>query len=258
MKIKKIKIKKPKKIKVKKIRKVKAFKPKSIISGLLNKTRLYISSSRSPKSLLSRVVIDVFSGITKLSTDWLSPVGIYKNMNQKYGKDWIELSPIAFREDSFGSNVDKVLALKTLLRTDAYFNDPFVFEKITIAFNDIPISKTAYQELLPDQIAYSLIQAHIFRDEMVMSEDVEVFIVMQLLDSGFPIFLWPFDIENDTIPDEAYEITNRIKEWIDNSAEDIDEDLNVYLEKYFDLLDILNNKIKEDSDSLVELKSKRR
>jgi len=250
-----MKLKKPKKIRIKK---AKFKKPKSTISGLANKARQYIMAARSPKSFLSRVLTDTFKGLTKMSSDYLAPMAIYKTMLKRYNHEWIELLPGAFREEQYGNHVDKVLAVKSLLRNDLYFKDPFVFEKVTLALNDIPISNDAYQELLPDQIAYSLIQAHIFRDKVVMSGDVEVYIVMHLLDCGFPILLWPFDIENDSVPKDVVVITERVKEWLGSPEEELDEDLHLYVEKYFDMLDILMSHLDRDGASLDALGFRRR
>lgn len=175
---------------------------------------------------------------------------LFRYLYEKYNQfDWISYDTHAFLANDYESeNIDKILALKLLLKTDAYFNIPYAFENVTLALNDIPVIPDTPQNIFPDQIAYSVMIANIFRDHP-MSEDVEAYIISQIIDDGYSVLLFPLDIEGPFVPKEIVDMTKEVEAFIEDETGKVElsDAGKEQLDMYYDLLDILHDKLKEEA-----------
>jgi hypothetical protein len=178
---------------------------------------------------------------------------LFRYLYKKYSQfDWVGYDTHAFLADDYESkNIDKILALKLLLKTDAYFNIPYAFESVTLALNDAPVIPDTPQNIFPDQIAYSVMIANIFRDQD-MSESVEAYIISQMIDSGYSVLLFPMDIEGSFVPKEMTDVTKEVEAFIEDETGKIElsDAGKEQLDMYYDLLDILHDKLKMEVEDV--------
>ena len=178
-----------------------------------------LTGMHNPKSLLSLAMYDtstpMFESPKLSSGDFVSPIKLLGILNKKYGEEWLGYDTHAFLAEEYSEReLDKIMALKCLFVKDDFFNKPYVFEKTVLAFNDAPVSPGVYQDVDACYIAYALCVAHVLRPGAIMSNSVQEYIVAQLLDDGYSVFLYPFDFETSGMPDEVKRVTSRIKSMI--------------------------------------------
>lgn len=195
------------------------------------------------KSLLAAQAVEFI----KSSSGDQNVFKLFKYLYYKYDElEWIDYDTHSFLADEYeAANIDKILALKLLLRTNRYFENPYAFESVTLAFNDMPILVDIPQNIFPNQLAYSVLVADIFRD-YEMSEDVEVYIISQLVDDNYCVMLYPLDIEGPFVPKEVVAITKEIDEFL-KAGDDkpvLSEAGEIQLEMYNDLLDLVHERLK--------------
>ena len=99
-----------------------------------------------------------------------TPLELLEYMNLQFDKDWIYWEPETIFQQMDWSSVDqssynknKINAIKVVLNNDTFWKDWVVFEKTTLAFNNVPPNFTVIEEVSPAQMAYAIRVAYQMR-----------------------------------------------------------------------------------------------
>jgi len=218
-------------------------KPKGILTTMFMLKRA-LNVMRSPSSLIPMAVAKFTLNTVKLSSEKTGPISTLRRMFELFGEEWFDLDPeVLMANEYVRGNLDMVMAVRNLLISNDYFNIPIVFEKISLAINGLAVIPDMIQDLNPGVIAYSMFIANVLRDENI-SATVEDYIVAQLDDDGYSVYLFPFDIDDRELTAEQKEITKAIDNYINSG--NIEAKYEEHLNKYYDVLTYIIKKIKED------------
>lgn len=177
------------------------------------------------------------------------PVALLHMATNFWGQDWLDWEPetIIQTADMDGIELDavmlnKLFAIRVVLKTEEFFEDPRVFEKVCIAFSDRIVDWGLLQEpRIPECAAtVAIVNGHIKRGKF--SERIAAYVAGIAVKDGYLILPpqlqfaeFPFSMQlAETIGDEILEIQDALMQAI--HSENIDDVPEEYLTQYMRIL----------------------
>lgn len=135
-----------------------------------------------------------------------TPKELFEYMTDKYGFEWTKWEPETIwqttgAEDSYVKN--KLQAIQVIVNNQMFWTEWEVFEKVTLAFNNIPPNFQVIEEVSPAQMAFAIRSAYkIRRDarckvsgkEPVFNQEVKIYIATRAYLDGTVYLPGPLDI----------------------------------------------------------------
>lgn len=167
-----------------------------------------VRRASSPKAILPRMGITQFAGRVwneeKISS--VSVLGIYKQMNELYKRDWWDWEPetiwASLVDDGYDDITEElknaVLALQTILNTNQAHENWHIFENVGQAFNFNTVSFSIIQPLELDEISLTLKILNTIRPKQIFESEIDGYVAACAKSSGvvyLPSDLFPTEIE---------------------------------------------------------------
>jgi len=118
------------------------------------------------------------------------PKSLAEKLIDEYGADWVKWLPETIREQLWRDYGDipeeviqKIFAIKILLSNDDFWNSPYVFQNIILAFNNVYPDFGFFQDISPAQIVHGILEAKKIR-EYDFDEIIKSYIRNALYDHG--------------------------------------------------------------------------
>lgn len=122
-----------------------------------------------------------------------NPIVIFDRLNQMWGEgEWLDWEPETILETAnqegfkiAPENMDKIFAVRAVLKTDEFHSNPRIFEKVCLAFNGRVVDWGMVQRPRIHEMAMTVaLVSKYLRDEMFAPE-IEMFIAGTALEDGF-------------------------------------------------------------------------
>jgi len=120
----------------------------------------------------------------------ISPKTLAETLIDTYGAEWVKWLPETIREqlamdygDAPEETIQKIFAIKVLLSNDDFWIDPFIFQNIILAFNNVYPDFGFFQDISPAQIVHGILESRKIRD-YEFDEVVKAYIRNALFDHG--------------------------------------------------------------------------
>ena len=151
-----------------------------------------------------------------------SPERFSRVMSGFYGDEWLNWTADAteavlrdnFDYDPTSLQIEKIEALKEVLRSNRVINNPLLFEKTTLLFNDQPATFEVWEGTKPKEIVYSFMQMRRFMGKDIgekMSHSTKSYIASNFV--GHDLYMTMDLFYLDFIEDYLNELTD-VKEEI--------------------------------------------
>lgn len=177
-----------------------------------------------------------------------NPIIIMQLCNDVLGEDWIDWEPETITEtfEAEGISVhpvtlNKMFALRIVIKTERFEEDPFIFEKVVTAFSNRVVDWTIVQQPRVFDIAATVALIDRFIKTLRFSEDISSYTAACAITDGY-VILPPelmycdasFAVELAmTVGDDVLEIQDSIMSLMKTDAEEIPEE---YQPQYMRLL----------------------
>jgi len=119
-----------------------------------------------------------------------NPKALAESLIESYGADWVKWLPETIREQlakDYGEVpeeiIQKIFAIKVLLSNDDFWKDPYIFQNIILAFNNVYPDFGFFQDISPAQIVFGILEARKIR-EFEFGEVIKAYIRNSLYDHG--------------------------------------------------------------------------
>jgi len=129
-----------------------------------------------------------------LSHDDSNPIKIMLEIDDQYGKDWLNWEPETFIQSYEKDGVtlskltmDKIMALKVIINTEEFFESARVFEKICVAFSNRMVDWGVVQNVRVHDIAATVAVILRFLKDEPFSDDVKGYIAASAVRDGYMI-----------------------------------------------------------------------
>ena len=120
-------------------------------------------------------------------------------MIEMYGADWVSWLPETIRQQlkaDYGeipeNIIQKIFSIKTMLNSDDFWNDVYVFQNIILALNDVYPDFSSFQEIGPSQLVYGILQSKKIRN-FQFDDIIKSYIRNILFDNG--LFVCPSELK---------------------------------------------------------------
>lgn len=196
---------------------------------------------------LSGQAVDGTGGITKRSSDPISiledseanPVKIFLTLNNKFGEEWVEWEPETILEmaDREGvevkhTNRDKIMALKVIQNTDAFWEDPRTFEKVVLAFNHRIVDWGHVQEPRLHEVVGAIELIERYLKSLDFTEKIQAYVTVVAIRDGYVMLPPALDFAKflfseqliDKMGDEALQRQERLRRMLDDDVENPTEE----------------------------------
>jgi len=161
-------------------------------------------------------------------------------MNDLFGSDWVDVEePETLRMMLINKNIfvsemdmDLINAIKASIVADSPWENIYVFENIVDAFNGDPVITNTVTKPPLENILYAITILNKIKPENEFSESIASYIAAVTMDTQLVIVPPPADFANSKMP--RLDIANNIDELEDAQKS-----------KYYGIMEILKNKLKE-------------
>ena len=192
-----------------------------------------------------------------------NPSAFTQAMSGYYDREWLKWTPEAteyvlkegFDVELSEKDIDKVEAIKSLIREDRGVRSPLLFEKMVLIFNDEPISFDVWQGASPMEVVIGLYEiAKIMGEDKMkssMSTAVKAYIGGVLVNDD--IHVAPESLRLDPAQSKvraASEVEKEVREQIRSYFKDVIDDPNGDLESH--LREVASNIKQTENASATE------
>lgn len=132
------------------------------------------------------------SVLVELSNDDINPIRLMLILDTQWGPEWKEWEPETIiqtaRQDGTDIeriNLDKIMAIKVLVNTDDFWEDPRVFEKVCLAFSGRMVDWGQIQEPRIHEIASTVALVERYIKELAFTDDVATYVAAAAVRDGF-------------------------------------------------------------------------
>lgn len=177
-------------------------KPKDIIQRKVERQEESRAKhmSLSPKIRIDRRELDVtHANLMKKSHDQgilengdLNPIQVFAACKSFWGEEWLDWEPETIEQTAEEDgikihpiNMGKMFAIRSILKTDSFFEDPRVFSKVCIAFASKHVDWAVIQKPRTYEVAATVALVDRFLKDGEYSDDVSAFVAACALDDGF-------------------------------------------------------------------------
>lgn len=177
-----------------------------------------------------------------------NPILIMQVCNDLFGEDWMDWEPETITQtfeaegiDVHAVNLNKMFAIRTVVKTDRFENEAFIFEKVVTAFSNRVVDWTTIQQPRVFDIASTVALIDRFIKALRFSDEIAAYSAACAITDGY-VILPPelsycdasFAVELAmTIGDEILDMQENLMNLMKMDGEDIPED---YQPQYMRLL----------------------
>lgn len=122
----------------------------------------------------------------------LNPIQVFAACKSFWGEDWLDWEPETIEETAKADgieihpiNMGKMFAIRSILKTDQFFEDPQVFSKVCVAFASKHVDWAIVQKPKTYEVAATIALVDRFLKDGEYSADVATFVAACALDDGF-------------------------------------------------------------------------
>lgn len=186
---------------------------------------------------LANTSLKVAASNDELADDDINPIRLQMLLEQIWGEEWLDWEPETIIETAKKesvplsiSNMNKLFAIRNLLKTNQFFDDPRSFEKVSLAFAGRYVDWGITQKPRVHEMAAAVALVSRYLKEHPYSNEVLTYIAGVAVDEGF-VFLpsdlmiaqEPFVIELLSVGGEdAAEMQNNIRMIMDGEISPAD------------------------------------
>ena len=181
--------------------------------------------------------------------DDLNPLVMYHMLNNMWGEEWLEWEPETIIQtaemDGFkisSINLGKIFALRVVIKTDRFFTEPRIFEKVVRSFSNKVVDWGTVQRNRVHEIAAAIALIDRYVRDGSFSDDIAAYVAACALSDGYVLLPpqlsfaeFPFSIELATnMGDDAVNLQEILMEAINN--EDVESVPKEHMAQYMRLM----------------------